>query len=182
MVRRIYSDQNKTSPPKTIISDEDQIEEIERQELRKLIITSSDKKVPLPEPGKVVDSPELHNKKEACKVNLNPDFLFQPFDENLMEIHVLLPPKSTNQEYTLVLDLDETLIHFDKDKKLFFVRPYARHFLRELSKHYEIVIFTAAMKDYTDFILERVDTENTISHKLYREQTTFYDKSFIKVE
>jgi CTD small phosphatase-like protein 2 len=58
----------------------------------------------------------------------------------------------------LVLDLDETLIHFDcdddtencqdeEDEGYYLIRPGAIKFLNELSKYYELVIFTAAMPD-----------------------------------
>lgn len=154
----------------------------EKEELKKLVQTHSDKKSSsIPDLLAVQDSPGVVGSKEQHKFNLNPDFLFQPIDGGLIEIPMLLPQKTCRQPYTIVLDLDETLIHFDKEKKLFFVRPFTRHFLRELTKHYEIVIFTAAMKDYTDYILQRVDTENLISHKLYREHTTVVDNTFIKV-
>lgn len=92
----------------------------------------------------------------------------------------------TTPKYTLVLDLDETLIHFAeeeekeqliKDKHLlnyklarkqiyrifedgveqyFHVRPHAAKFLTELSKYYELVIFTAGTKDYADAILDEL--------------------------
>lgn len=52
------------------------------------------------------------------------------------------------------MDLDETLIHFDcdeendeEDQGYYLIRPGAIKFLNELSKYYEIVIFTAAMPD-----------------------------------
>jgi len=38
--------------------------------------------------------------------------------------------------------------------------------------YYELVIFTAAIKDYADWILDRLDPENLISHRLYRCSTT----------
>lgn len=161
---------------------EDSIELHEKEELKKLVQTHSDKKSSsIPELLAAQDSPDMVGSKEQNKFNLNPDFLFQPIDGGLIEIPMLLPPKTCKHIYTIVLDLDETLIHFDKDKKLFLVRPFTRHFLRELSKHYEIVVFTAAMKDYTDYILQRVDTDGLISHKLYREHTTVVDNTFIKV-
>jgi CTD small phosphatase-like protein 2 len=63
--------------------------------------------------------------------------------------------------FTLVLDLDETLIHLEcdedanddedneqnEDSVYYLIRPGAIRFLSELSKFYEIVIFTAAMPD-----------------------------------
>ena len=71
-----------------------------------------------------------------------------------------LPAKTSScKEYTLVLDLDETLIHFEEDNNeegdevFYMVRPGLNKFLTELSQHYEIVIFTAALQDYADWIL-----------------------------
>lgn len=49
--------------------------------------------------------------------------------------------------YTLVLDLDETLIHnveYGSDS-FFLVRPGCVAFIELMAKHYEIVIFTAAL-------------------------------------
>lgn len=60
--------------------------------------------------------------------------------------------------YTLVLDLDETLIHFvdlqsQGQESFFRIRPYCMQFLQELSKLYEVVIFTAGMQEYADWVL-----------------------------
>lgn len=63
--------------------------------------------------------------------------------------------KDISQVYTLVLDLDETLIHFDIDEGAddeeeagyYNIRPGAIRFLGVLSEFFEIVVFTAAMPD-----------------------------------
>ena len=70
---------------------------------------------------------------------------------------------------TLVLDLDETLVHYSDfgEKSGFLVRPHARQFLSNLSKFFEIGIFTASSKEYADWILDRIDTERVISFRLY---------------
>jgi len=59
-----------------------------------------------------------------------------------------LAPK-TDKRMTLVLDLDETLIHYAEkgEEGSFQIRPYANVFLETLSKYYEVVIFTAALQD-----------------------------------
>jgi CTD small phosphatase-like protein 2 len=57
------------------------------------------------------------------------------------------------REFTLVLDLDETLIHFNQNTRTYNSRPYAVPFLYEMSKVFEIVIFTAGLKEYADWIL-----------------------------
>ena len=40
--------------------------------------------------------------------------------------------EAQRKEYTLVLDLDETLIHFDQRSRIFRQRPYAIQFLSEM--------------------------------------------------
>lgn len=100
-----------------------------------------------------------------------------------------LPPKAVGDpEYTLVLDLDETLIHFvnacednadeqelvddleDGENDFFYmVRPHCNKFLTELSQHFEIVIFTAAMQDYADWIVDGIDHRGNVKHRLYRQ-------------
>jgi len=69
-------------------------------------------------------------------------------DKNIDIIKIPYLPMS-NKKYTLVLDLDETLIHYVEEENTAFVqvRPNTDIFLAELNKYYEIVIFTAAMSD-----------------------------------
>lgn len=61
-----------------------------------------------------------------------------------------LPPltgKDKDTLYTLVLDLDETLIHnveYGQDS-FFLVRPGCVQFIELMAQYYEIVIFTAAL-------------------------------------
>jgi TFIIF-interacting CTD phosphatase-like protein len=54
----------------------------------------------------------------------------------------------------LVLDLDETLVHYFEvgSEGTFLVRPGCDQFLKEMSEIYEVVIFTAAMQDVSIFI------------------------------
>lgn len=55
-----------------------------------------------------------------------------------------------------------------------------------MSQFYEIVIFTAAVKDYADFILNYIDkttpekSQNYISHRLYRDHCELDDGVYVK--
>lgn len=115
--------------------------------------------------------------QKTPKPEPGPDFIIQPF-----ETDTLLPPKKVQKTYSLVLDLDETLIHFSENKKggEFFLRPYSKEFLIEMSKYYELIIFTAALKDYADWIIDRIDIEKKISFRLYRRNTIKKNGVYLK--
>jgi CTD small phosphatase-like protein 2 len=93
-----------------------------------------------------------------------------------------LPKKTNKSNYTLVLDLDETLIHcLDQQEITPLIRPGTEKFLEEMSKYYEVVIFTASVKDYADTILDQLDPEHKfISFRLYREHTTVLKRTYLK--
>ena len=66
---------------------------------------------------------------------------------------------SSERKYTLVLDLDETLIHYvdrpaDEGESYFLIRPFCKQFLNELSHFYEVVIFTAGVQEYADWVID----------------------------
>jgi len=94
-----------------------------------------------------------------------------------------LNPEQESNVYTLVLDLDETLVHFfyTPSGGTFLIRPYCFQFLELMSKNFETVIFTAAMKEYADSILDLIDPEKKlINHRLYRHHTTISGITFVK--
>ena len=94
-----------------------------------------------------------------------------------------LPPLDTNKyKYSLILDLDETLVHYIEEENRAYVqvRPYADFFLNEMAKHFELVIFTAAAEDYADIVLNELDKNKVINYKLYRKHTEQINGIFIK--
>eukprot|EP01016_Furgasonia_blochmanni_P056097 TRINITY_DN94_c0_g2_i2.p1 TRINITY_DN94_c0_g2~~TRINITY_DN94_c0_g2_i2.p1 ORF type:complete len:569 (+),score=25.14 TRINITY_DN94_c0_g2_i2:139-1845(+) len=84
-----------------------------------------------------------------------------------------LPLLDPERLYTLVLDLDETLVHYHEDgmREEIRIRPHAHEFLKEVSKYYEVVVFTAGIKEYADWIIDQVDTDHHIQYRLYRHHT-----------
>ena len=110
----------------------------------------------------------------------------------------LLPPKLSNKK-TLVLDLDETLVHsnflpfprpsdviiqIELDNEIHdihvLVRPGVKEFLEKMSKRYEIVIFTASLSKYADPLLDIIDKKGFCPFRLFREHCTLINTSFVK--
>ncbi|KAG0322522.1 mitochondrial inner membrane protein required for protein import [Dissophora globulifera] len=98
----------------------------------------------------------------------------------------LLPdplPAPYQQPYTLVINLDNTLIHstWDKDHGWRVAkRPGAEYFLAYLFQHYEIVIFTTQTADTAMRILEKLDPYQYAPYRLYRESTRYIDGKHVK--
>ena len=76
-------------------------------------------------------------------------------------------PSKTTQKKTLVLDLDETLGHYDGQN--FYLRPGVREFITKTSEKYEIVLYTSAQELYANSALELIDPEKVIIFRLYRQ-------------
>ena len=94
-----------------------------------------------------------------------------------------LAPGLENTTYTLVLDLDETLVHFfyTPSGGMFLIRPFCLKFLEEMSEKFEIVIFTAALKNYADSILDLLDpNKKLIKYRLYRQHVSLSGITFCK--
>ena len=117
------------------------------------------------------------------------------------KINYLLPEKTSDKK-TLVLDLDETLVHsigegaVDSSSPSDFtiqveqqnsshdvhvmVRPHVEEFLERMSKRYELVIFTASISKYANPLLNVIDKTGNIPFRLFREHCTLINTAFIK--
>ena len=51
----------------------------------------------------------------------------------------------------------------------------------ELSKYYEITIFTAALQDYAYRVIDEIDMEKNVKYRLYRQHAIPYENTYIKV-
>ena len=134
---------------------------------------------------------------------INPHQLaFTPTNHSriLQNKKMLLPQKSKEfiNKKTLILDLDETLVHssfvpFQNNDIILevefesiiynifvLVRPGAIEFIKKVAKLYEVVIFTASISKYALPLLDILDTDKNIKYKLTREHCTFLNGIYIK--
>ena len=95
--------------------------------------------------------------------------------------------KTINRKpYSLILDLDETLVHFKINPDLpnegvLRVRPGIIEFLESVDKYYELIIFTAATQEYADLLIDAVeDNKIYFEHRLYRQHTVIIGNDFVK--
>jgi len=99
---------------------------------------------------------------------------------------------------TLVLDLDETLVHssfkpiaqpdyvipvqIENQVHNVYVlkRPGVDEFLKAMGEIYEIVIFTASVGKYADPVLDTLDKYKVVRHRLFREACIHYKGNYVK--
>ncbi|CAG9322744.1 unnamed protein product [Blepharisma stoltei] len=106
--------------------------------------------------------------------------------EEIIRKRITLPPNKFSK--TVILDLDETLVHCSKyiDKNDIVIklklpdfptgrfgvkiRPHTSEFLQEISQFFEVIIFTASTALYADPILDLLDPEHKFfTQRFYRE-------------
>ena len=110
------------------------------------------------------------------------------FKNNKTNVNIPVPyiGNRSNKPYTLVLDLDETLIHFkanpnNEESGTIKIRPYLYQFLDKIKKYYELVVFTAATQEYADPIINALENKKKyFDYRLYRIHTIIIDNDFVK--
>lgn len=130
------------------------------------------------------------------------------FIKNLPELASVVPtfrpvllPKQTRScpPTTLVLDLDETLVHSTlepcddadftfsvnfnlEDHKVYVrCRPYLKEFMERVAGIFEIIIFTASQSIYAEQLLNVLDPKRKVfRHRVYRESCVFLEGNYLK--
>lgn len=112
----------------------------------------------------------------------------------------LLTPRTPENRHkkTLVLDLDETLVHssfkpvpnpdfivpitIDGNVHQVYVmkRPGVDEFMQKVCQKYEVVLFTASLSKYANPLLDILDPANTIDYRLFREACVMHCGTYVK--
>ena len=145
-----------------------------------------------------IPSPFPYTNNFLTKTNFHQNSFTPTNRTNYINSQKLLPPQRKRNRKTLVLDLDETLVHssfipFEEndiilqvefDNVLYniyvLVRPNALQFLINMSKYFEIVIFTASLSKYANPLLDIIDPKKVCSYRLYRDHCTLINGIFVK--
>ncbi|CAG9326128.1 unnamed protein product [Blepharisma stoltei] len=116
------------------------------------------------------------------------------------EENILLPPRSILSigTKTLVLDLDETLIHsslkpaiyydfminvdnqFKTHKVFINIRPGVNEFLEKVSSLFEVIVFTASISKYAEPLLNKIDPNGYIKGRLFRDSCSIINGNYVK--
>lgn len=154
------------------------------------------------------DSSSTEGYVDAEETEEYDDFDPYSFIKDLPDLSLVVPkfrpillPKQTRScpTTTLVLDLDETLVHstlehcedadfafpvhFNFREHTIYVRcrPYLKEFLDRVASMFETIIFTASQSIYAEQLLNVLDPKRKLfRHRVYRESCVYVEGNYLK--
>lgn len=112
--------------------------------------------------------------KSSTKLDKKKKILFVDLDETL--IHSDLEQKYENYDVQIEIQVDDSSSAFN-----LLIRPYCKEFLEYAHKQFNVVLYTAGLKDYADQVISQIDPEDQyFAVKLYREDCICFNDFFIK--
>ena len=110
--------------------------------------------------------------------------LLEEYEKNKIQAPFIREP--SNKKYTIVLDLDETLINIEfkeleTNKCILHFRPGLFSFLTDIKPFCELITFTSASKEYAQPIINEIELKNKyFDYNFFREHSVIYGNDFVK--
>ena len=121
--------------------------------------------------------------------NINGSFLASLYIKDNPNFRSVPKPyilKKSKKKYTLILDLEETLLNFrlkseNKGEGILKLRPGLFSFLDEIQKFYEIILFTASSQDYAESLIDCIEEKKKyFEYKFFRQHNIIIENDFVK--
>ena len=110
--------------------------------------------------------------------------LLNEYEKSKIDPPFIKTPNKKN--YTLVLDLDETLINIEfkdnsNNKCILHLRPGLFWFLSKVKPFYELITFTSASREYAQPIINEIELKNKyFDYTFFREHSVISGNDFVK--
>ncbi len=92
-----------------------------------------------------------------------------------------LIPFPNNKEYTLLIHLDDTIIHIPNKSSNIYLRNGLFEFLNYVNQYYEIISFTNGNENYSDQIINLIESNGKyFDYCLHRDNATYLNEEYYK--
>ena len=121
--------------------------------------------------------------------NINGSFLASLYLKDNPNFHSVKKPyirQPSNKRYTLILDLEETLLNFrlkseNRGEGVLKLRPGLFEFLDAVQIFYEIILFTASSQDYAENLIDNIEEKKKyFEYKFFRQHNVIIENDFVK--
>lgn len=131
------------------------------------------------------DINKVNTMNSKTKLNLNNNININRKPKPPFLTSDILYSKFNKKNFTLILDLDETLIKFvtkinyPKGKIIF--RPGLIQFLNKVFPFFDLIIWTIATKDYADEMINNIEKDKKyFTARLYRDHASYKNNIYVK--
>lgn len=113
------------------------------------------------------------------------DDIAKPSHDKLLPDWSQMPnvPQDIPVPHTLVLDLENTLVSSSWDRKRGWrhaKRPGVDKFLLDMAQYYEIVLYSPSIDGIADPVVNELDKQGCIMHRIYRDGTYYHNGVHMK--